>query len=86
MDGKFIELLTDINNKLDKLITEQKDPNELLTIEQVCKEKGIGESTVRSMFKDPNSRAITSTVPFKITRRNLNRYLDKYAYELGKEG
>lgn len=54
-----------------------KDPNELLTIEQVHKEFGIGENMVRKMFKDPNLPVQRYTTPFKATRQAINKYINE---------
>lgn len=53
-----------------------KDPNELLTIEQVREETGFGVGTVQKMFKDPELDAQRYTTPFKVTRQALNKYLN----------
>ena len=34
-------------------ITNEKDQNELLNVDQVCKEFGMGKNKARQMFKDP---------------------------------
>ena len=65
------------NDLLEKIITQNKDPNELLTVEQVHKEYGIGINMVRKMFNDPNLAVQRYTVPFKVTRQALNNYMNE---------
>lgn len=65
------------NELLERLINQNKDPNELLTIEQVTKEFGIGINTVQRMFKDKELPVQRYTVPFKVTRKALNDYMNK---------
>lgn len=54
-----------------------KDPNELLTIKQVCKEFNIGENMVREIFKDPELPVQRYTTPFKVTRQAFNKYVNE---------
>ena len=54
-----------------------KDPNELLTIEQIHEETGIGTVMLRKMFKDPELAVQRYTTPFKVTRGAFNDYLSK---------
>lgn len=56
--------------------TNGKDPNELLTIEQVHEEFDIGECMVRKMFKDPELPVQRYTTPFKVTRKAINEYIN----------
>lgn len=65
------------NKLLEKLIIQNKDPNELLTVEQVHKEYNIGINMVRKMFNDPNLAVQRYTVPFKVTRQALNNYMNE---------
>lgn len=53
-----------------------KDPNELLTVEQVREEFDIGDNMVRKMFKDPELPVQTYTRPFKVTRQAFNTYIN----------
>lgn len=57
--------------------TDGKVPNELLTVEQVHKEFGIGVSMVRKMFKDPNLPVQRYTTPFKVTRQAIEKYMNE---------
>lgn len=56
---------------------QQKNPNELLTAEQVHKEFNIGINMVRKMFKDSKLNVQTYTTPFKVTRQAMNEYLNQ---------
>lgn len=58
-----------------------KDPNELLTVEQVHKEFGIGIGMVRKMFKDPDLDVQRYTSPQKVARQVLYKYMsEKHDY------
>ena len=52
-----------------------KDPNELLTVEQVHKEFDIGINKVRKMFNDPELPVQVYTSPFKVTRQAVGKYI-----------
>ncbi len=54
-----------------------KDPNELLTIEQVHEEFDIGVNMVRKMFNDSNLPVQRYTTPFKVTRQAFNKYINE---------
>lgn len=56
--------------------TNGKDPNELLTIEQVHKEFNIGKNMVQKMFKDPELPVQRYTSPFKVTRKAVQEYVN----------
>lgn len=58
-------------------LSNGKNPNELLTIEQVHKEFDIGENMVRKMFKDPVLPVQRYTTPFKVTRKAINEYINE---------
>ena len=58
--------------------TNGKEPNELLTVEQVHKEFGIGVSMVRKMFKDTNLPVQRYTTPFKVTRQAIEKYMNEH--------
>jgi len=80
------ELLREINNKLEKIIIQNKDPNELLTINQVVAETGIGINTVQKMFKDPELPVQRYTVPFRVTRQAFNKYINENHDYLSERG
>lgn len=65
------------NELLEKLIVQNKDPNELLTVEQVHKEFEIGINMVRKMFQYKELAVQTYIVPFKVTGGEFNNYLSK---------
>ena len=65
------------NELLEKIIVQNKDPNELLTIEQIREEFGIGVNMVRKMFKDPILPVQRYTTPFKVTRQAFNSYINE---------
>ncbi len=65
------------NELLQKLIIQNKDPNELLTAEQVHEEFDIGINMVRRIFRDPELPVQRYTVPFKVTRQAINNYINK---------
>ena len=65
------------NELLQKLINEKEKDFELLTIEQVHKEFNIGIQMVRKMFQDPALPVQKYTVPFKVTRGALKKYMQE---------
>ena len=85
MEKELLEEQRKTNELLQKLLNQNKDPNELLTVEQVHKEKGIGINMVRKMFCDPELQVQKYTVPFKVTRKALNDYLNTRHDYLCKE-
>lgn len=52
-----------------------KDPNELLTAEQIAEETGIGINMVRDLFKDTKLAVQRYTRPFLVTRQAWNNYV-----------
>lgn len=66
-----------ITNKLLQWGYKGKDPDELLTIEQVSKEFGIGPNKAREMFNDKELPVQTYTRPFKVKRVAVLSYMDK---------
>lgn len=77
MEEKLLKEQQKTNELLEKLINQNKDPNELLTIEKVHEESGIGINTVRKMFEDPKLPVQRYTVPFKVTRQAINQYMSE---------
>ena len=53
-----------------------KDPNELLTVKQICEEFDMGENKVRKVFNDPELTVQRYTTPFKVTRQAFNKYIN----------
>lgn len=64
-------------NELLQYNNSGKDPNELLTIEQIKEETGFGLGTVQKIFKDPLLKAQRYTTPFKVTRQAFNQYMNE---------
>lgn len=64
------------NELLEKLINQNKDPNELLTANEVHKEFRIGINMVQKMFRDPELPVQRYTIPFKVTRRAIEDYIN----------
>ena len=80
------ELLKRTNELLEQLIAQNKDPNELLTAEQIKEETGIGINTVRKMFQDPEFPAQRYTSPFVVARGAFNQYLNSRHDYLSERG
>lgn len=76
MEEKILQEQKRTNELLEKLITQNRNLNELLTIEQVSKEFNIGINTVRKMFNDPDLPVQKYTVPFKVTRQAIDKYIN----------
>lgn len=60
--------------------------DELLTIEQVHKEFGIGLSKVREMFNDPKLPVQRYTRPFKVSRGAVKEYMSTESHDYLCEG
>lgn len=77
MEEKLLQEQQKTNKLLEQLLKQNKDPNELLTVEQVKEETGIGINMVRKMFKDPELQVQIYTVPFRVTRQAFNNYISQ---------
>lgn len=80
MEEHINELLKEqkkTNKLLETILNTKKDPNELLTSEQIHEETGIGINMVRKMFNDPELPVQKYTVPFKVTRQAFQEYTNK---------
>ena len=77
MEEKFYMEQQRTNELLETIIKSYKDQNDLLTINQVHKEYGIGLNTVRKMFNDTELPVQRYTVPFIVTRQAFLDYLNK---------
>ncbi len=64
------------NELLEKMLNQNKNPNELLTAVQVHKEFHIGINMVQKMFRDPELPVQRYTIPFKVTRRAIEDYIN----------
>lgn len=74
----LIQELINQQKKTNELLMygyQGKNPNELLTIDQVAEETGIGKGKVQKMFQDQKLQAQRYTTPFVVTRQALNEYL-----------
>ena len=54
-----------------------KDPNELLTAEQIAKEENIPVNNVRKLFNNPDMAVQTYTKPRKVTRKAWYEFISK---------
>lgn len=77
MEEKILKEIQRTNDLLEKSIKQYKDSNELLTMEQVHDEFGIGINTVRKMFADSKLPVQRYTTPFKVTRQAIINYLNE---------
>lgn len=79
MEELLKELIKETKQTNDLLMYgyQGKDPNELLTVEQIHKEFDIGINMVRKMFNDKELAVQRYTVPFKVTRKAFNEYICK---------
>ena len=73
MEEKLLQEQRKTNELLEKLIKQNE--NELLTVEDVHKEFGIGTNMVRKMFNDKRLPVQRYTVPFKVSRKALEEYM-----------
>ncbi len=76
---ELLKTLIDEQRKTNQILMygyQGKDPNELLTIKQIHEEYGIGINMVNKMFKDPELEVQTYTIPFKVTRKALENYIN----------
>ena len=62
-----------------------KDPNELLDINQVCKEFNMGMVKARKVFKDPELPVQRYTKKHTVTRRAMQEYVS-VKHDYLKEG
>ena len=71
------ETLQEIKALLETIVKQNKDPNELLTVDQVKAETGFGKTTVQKMFRDPKMEAQRYTTPYKVTRQAFYKYINE---------
>lgn len=64
------------NELLSQLVNQNKNPNELLTAKQVHKEFNIGINMVQKIFRDPELPVQRYTIPFKVTRKAMEAYVN----------
>ena len=77
MEEKILMEQQRTNELLEAIINQKKDPNELLTVEQIHEEFDIGTNMVRKMFNDKTLPVQRYTKPFKVTRQAFCEYLGK---------
>lgn len=77
MNEKLLKEQQKTNELLEVLLKQLNISNDLLTIEDVHKEYGIGMNTTRKMFNDLSLPVQRYTKPFKVSRQALNEYLQK---------
>ena len=83
---ELVKVIKQMNEKQDKTnallknILErkemEKDPNELLTIEQIVEEYKIVKVKVLRMFQDPELPVQRYTKPFKVKRKCFDEYFE----------
>ena len=76
MEEKLLQEQKKTNEILEQIINQNKNPNELLTANQVHKEFKIGINMVQKMFRDPELPVQRYTIPFKVTRKAIENYLN----------
>ena len=75
MEDLLKQILEEQRKTNELLKNANKDPNELLTVQQIHEETGIGENTILKMFNDPELPVQRYTIPFKVTRQAFNEYV-----------
>ena len=76
MENLLKQILEEQKRTNELLKTQNKDPNELLTIKQIHEETGIGTNMIQKMFNDPELPVQKYTSPFKVTRQAFNNYIN----------
>ncbi|MBR3002898.1 MAG: hypothetical protein IKF38_05005 [Clostridia bacterium] len=72
------ELLKQINDKLETLITNRKDDYDLLSPEDITRETGIPANNVREIFRNNKELAVqTYTKPHRVTRKAWNEFISE---------
>ena len=77
---ELLKTMIDEQKRTNELLMygyQGKNPNELLTVEQIHEEFKIGIITVRKMFQDKSLPVQRYTTPFKVTRKAFNDYINK---------
>lgn len=80
---KSINLMNKTQEKTNELLKDilerknlEKDPDELLTIEQIVEEYEIGKVKVLKIFQDPKLPVQRYTKPFKVKRKCFEEYFE----------
>ena len=76
MEEKLLQEQKKTNELLEQIINQNKNPNELLTANQVHEEFKIGINMVQKMFRDPELPVQRYTIPFKVTRKAIEDYVN----------
>lgn len=77
MEDLLKQILEEQKKTNELLKTQNKDPNELLTMKQIQEETGIGINMIQKIFKDPVLPVQKYTAPFKVTRKAFNEYINE---------
>lgn len=85
MEDLLKQILEEQKRTNELLKKKDENPYELLTIEQIHEETGIGENMIQKMFRDPEMPVQRYTKPFKVTRQAFCEYLGK-AHDYLKKG
>ena len=86
MEEKILKEQQRTNELLEQIISQNQNPNELLTAMEVHKEFRIGINMVQKMFRDPELPVQRYTIPFKVTRKAIEDYINvRHDYLCEKE-
>lgn len=77
MEDLLKQILEEQKRTNELLKKKDENPYELLTIEQIHEETGIGENMIQKMFRDPEMPVQRYTKPFKVTRQAFSEYLGR---------
>lgn len=71
------EILKELQGIKSLLENQNKNPNELLTAQQIHKEFNIGINMAQKIMRDPDLPVQKYTIPFKVTRQAFEKYLNE---------
>ena len=77
MEKEILAEIKKMNELLEEQIKQESEQYDMLTVEQVHEEFGIGINMVRKMFNDPELPVQRYTVPFKVCRQAIKEYMTK---------
>lgn len=79
MEKEILQAINTMNENLELLnySKSNKDPYEMLTMKQVEEEYNIGHCKALKMFSDTELPVQRYTAPFKVQRKELDKYLSK---------
>lgn len=69
------EVLKELQEIKDIIKNNRKDPNQLLTAEELSEETGIPVNNMRKLFNDKDLAVQTYTRPRKVTRYAWNEFI-----------